>query len=175
MNNEVLRILAGQMDAPPDDLLSIDRDFNEREKHMPDEDKEFSDGMIADIRTILNDESLSIGIRLGFVISSCGITISKLAGQLPSHIYKDLYEQSMHQEREHIAGEVARQIGQMFGLEFQVIPINLDDLDSPDPANAPQCEICDEKGAWCMHHRRWECFNQDCPFVGEIKDDSDDS
>lgn len=87
MNNESLRILVGAMEVSPDELIDTDRDFIENDAGMPAETQEFVQEHMANIRAILADDSLAVGVSLGYVISTAVMIVAKCSGCAISDVH----------------------------------------------------------------------------------------
>lgn len=117
MNNDSLRILVAAMDLAPDALIDIDRDFktNETDK-MTDENRAYLVEQMANIRTVVNDESLAGGVALGYVISTAALVVATLSEVPVSQVHHGLMHKAMAAEEQAM---LMRFLDSLFGGESE--------------------------------------------------------
>lgn len=114
LNYQTLMILAEQMQMAPDELNTVNEAFHENESGLDQDVQEFIEAQVECMKTIMNDEDLSLGIKLGYVISTAAVTVARSNNMLPSDVLGALYERAATQERFTFA-EIA--IRKLLGLD----------------------------------------------------------
>ena len=110
LNYQTLMILAEQMQMAPDELNSVNEAFAENESGLDQDVQDFIEAQTECIKTILNDDDLSIGIKLGYAISTAAVTIARSNNTLPSDVFGALYERAATQERATFAEMAIRRL-----------------------------------------------------------------
>ncbi len=110
LNYQTLMILAEQMQVPPDELNAVNEAFHENESGMDQEVQDFIEAQVECMKTIMCDDDLSIGIKLGYIMSTSAVTIARSNNMLPSDVLGALYERAATQERATFAEMAIRRL-----------------------------------------------------------------
>jgi hypothetical protein len=156
MKNETIKLLAAQMDAPPDEIIDLDRSLCEHEADMPDSLREALDKTVTECAAILSDETLAFGVKLGYVFTHIARGIASSTGVPQSHVFMGAAKQCLEYERIESIQEAV----------IDLLEGNIPEIMRDDP---PFCPECDSQARWCNHHRCWECPNPTCIHDGEIE------
>lgn len=155
MKNETIKLLAAQMDAPPDEIIDMDKALCEHEADMPDSLREALDKCVTECGVILADDTLAFGVKMGYVFTHIAQAIARSTGVPQSQVFMGAARQCLEYERiEAIQEAVADLISGIEGNRH---------------GEAPSCPECDEQARWCIHHECWECPNPACIHDGEIE------
>jgi hypothetical protein len=152
MNNETIKLLAAQMDAPPDEIIDMDKALCEHESHMPDELREALDKLVTECGAILSDDALSYGVKLGYIFTHIAQGIARSTGVPQSAVFMGAAKQCLEYERIESIQEAV-----------------MDLISGIDRGEAPKCPECEADARWCIHHQMWECPNPICSNEDEIE------